>query len=86
MAGDCAIEVPHDSELIDSFECKETTTSNYKLQHIKPVVKALACSHLVSLKTDDHGLLCFQFMVKTEEGQTCYIEYFVSIQKFYFLI
>ncbi|XP_043463822.1 cell cycle checkpoint protein RAD1 isoform X2 [Leptopilina heterotoma] len=78
LAGDCTIEVPHDSELVDSFECKATTSSNYKLQHIKPVVKALACSHQVSIKTDDRGLLCFQYMVKTEEGQTCFIEYFMS--------
>ncbi|XP_033210813.1 cell cycle checkpoint protein RAD1 [Belonocnema kinseyi] len=78
LAGDCDIEVPHESELIDSFECKETASSCYKLAHIKPAMKALSCGNKVSIRTDDCGLLCFQYMVRTEEGHTCFIEYFIS--------
>ena len=84
LAGDCHIEVPHDSELVDSFECKANASSCYKLAHIKPAMKALSCGNKVSIRTDDCGLLCFQYMVRTEEGHTCFIEYFVRFQKILF--
>ncbi|XP_031776506.1 cell cycle checkpoint protein RAD1 [Apis florea] len=78
LAGICHIELPHDGELIDNFQCTSTATSSYKLTHIKPAMKALSCANKVSLRTDSFGLLCFQYMVKTDEGHTCYIEYYIS--------
>ncbi|KAK0080759.1 hypothetical protein PV325_013369 [Microctonus aethiopoides] len=78
LAGECRIELPHDSELIDTFQCKAEATFCYQYSHIKPATKALSCANKVSLKTDKDGLLCFQYMVKAEEGHMCYIEYYVS--------
>ncbi|XP_012138204.2 cell cycle checkpoint protein RAD1 isoform X1 [Megachile rotundata] len=78
IAGICHIELPHDGDLIDNFQCMSTATSSYRMSHIKPAMKALQCANKVSLRTDTCGLLCFQYMVKTDEGQTCYIEYYVS--------
>ncbi|KAK0166908.1 hypothetical protein PV327_004377 [Microctonus hyperodae] len=63
LAGECRIELPHDSELIDTFECKAEATFCYQYSHIKPATKALLCANKVSLKTDKDGLLCFQYMV-----------------------
>ena len=45
---------------------------------MKPCIKPLAISHKVSLRIDDTGLACFQFMVKMEDNHSCYIEFFVS--------
>lgn len=78
VAGECRSEIPRDSDLIDVFQCHATATSSYKLAHIKPVTKAFAHSTKLSLRTDQYGLLCFQFMLKTEEGRTCYIDYYIS--------
>lgn len=79
LAGICHIELPHDGELVDNFQCLSTTTSSYKLSHIKPAIKALSCANKVSLRTDTCGLLSFQYMVKTDEGHVCYIEYYVRV-------
>ncbi|XP_015592921.1 cell cycle checkpoint protein RAD1 [Cephus cinctus] len=78
IAGECRIELPRDSDLVESFECNTTANSCYKLAHIKPAMKALYCANKVSMRTDDCGLLCFQYMVKTDAGQTCYVEYYIS--------
>ncbi|XP_047365843.1 cell cycle checkpoint protein RAD1-like isoform X1 [Vespa velutina] len=78
LAGICHIELPHDGELVDNFQCTTVATTSYRLAHIKPAMKALSYANKVSLRTDDCGLLCFQYMVKTEEGHTCYIEYYIS--------
>lgn len=78
LAGICHVDLPHDGELVDSFQCTSTASSSYKLAHIKPAMKALSCANKVSLRTDICGLLCFQYMIKTDEGHTCYIEYYIS--------
>lgn len=78
LAGICHIELPHDGELVDNFQCLSTTISSYKLSHIKPAIKALSYANKVSLRIDTCGLLSFQYMVKTDEGHVCYIEYYIS--------
>jgi hypothetical protein len=49
----------------------------YKLSHVKPSAKSLAVSQKVSIRTDDRGLLCFQYMIPAD-NHTCFIEYCVS--------
>ncbi|KAG8235409.1 hypothetical protein J437_LFUL018628 [Ladona fulva] len=73
------VEIPKDSEMIESFQCTTVAISRYKYSHIKPSLKALALSTKVSIRTDDRGLLCFQYMIKTDDGYTCFVEYYVSI-------
>lgn len=79
LAGVCHIELPHDGDLIDNFQCTALAITSYRSCHIKPAMKALSYANKVSLRTDECGLLCFQYMVKSEEGRTCYIEYYVRI-------
>lgn len=79
LGGQCRIELPHDSELVDNFQCKAPATFGYKFMHIRPTLKALGCASKVSLRTDEFGLLCFQYMVKSDKGTPCYVEYFVRI-------
>lgn len=46
---------------------------------MRPAMKPLAISSKVSIRSDEDGLLCLQFMIQTEAKQLCYIEYFVSL-------
>ncbi|XP_015179482.1 PREDICTED: cell cycle checkpoint protein RAD1 isoform X2 [Polistes dominula] len=78
LAGICHIELPHDGDMIENFKCQAAATTKYKLAHIKPAMKALSCAYKTSLRTDTCGLLCFQYMIKTEEGNVCYVEYYIS--------
>lgn len=78
IAGECLVEFAHNNEMVESFQCKETTKFKYLLAHIKPAVKAMVCSSKISLRTNDSGLLCFQYMLKAENGTTCFIEFYVS--------
>jgi hypothetical protein len=50
----------------------------YKLSHVKPSSKSLAVSQKVSIRTDDRGLLCFQYMIPADNHK-CFIEYCVSM-------
>ncbi|XP_011868107.1 PREDICTED: cell cycle checkpoint protein RAD1-like isoform X2 [Vollenhovia emeryi] len=78
LGGICHVDLPHDSDLIDTFQCTSTTTSSFKLTHIKPAMKALSCANKVSIRINNTGLMSFQYMIKTECGQTCYMEYYIS--------
>ena len=50
----------------------------YKLLLLKPSVKALMQSSKVSIRTDHRGFLSLQFMIRNEDGQICFVEYYVS--------
>lgn len=50
----------------------------YKLSLIKPSVKALSVSSKVSMRTDHRGFLSLQYMIRNEDGQVCFVEYYVS--------
>ncbi len=53
-------------------------TDRYKISLLKPSVKALMLSSRVSIRTDRRGFLSMQYMIKTEDGQVCFVEHFVS--------
>ncbi|XP_043270522.1 cell cycle checkpoint protein RAD1 [Venturia canescens] len=78
LGGLCRIELPHDSDLVSYFKCKGPTTFGYKFSHIRPTMKALSCASKVSIRTDEYGLLSFQYMVKSDNGTLCYVEYYIS--------
>jgi hypothetical protein len=45
---------------------------------MKPSIKPLGIAQKVSLRIDDTGLICFQFMIKVEDNHNCYIDFYVS--------
>lgn len=45
---------------------------------MKPSIKPLGIAQKVSLRIDDTGLVCFQYMIKIEDSQHCYIDFYVS--------
>lgn len=77
-AGSTHSSFPKDSEMVESFQCSQTQTSRYKISLLKPSVKALALSTRISIRTDDRGFLSLQYMIRTEDGQICFVEYYCS--------
>ncbi|XP_054281578.1 cell cycle checkpoint protein RAD1-like isoform X2 [Macrosteles quadrilineatus] len=76
LAGDCQVHILHTSEMIEAFQCTKEIRSRFS--QIRPAMKPLAISVKVSVRTDDVGLLCLQFMIQTEAKQLCYIEYYCT--------
>lgn len=72
------VEVAGDSDLVELFQCPRTSSSRYRLALMKLSVKPLAQSQKVSLRTDARGFLCLQYMIKTDDGHICFVEFFCS--------
>nr|CAD7204115.1 unnamed protein product [Timema douglasi] len=49
----------------------------YQFSSVKSSFKSLAISEKASIRIDENGLLCFQYMIPTD-AETCFIEYYVS--------
>ncbi|XP_053304109.1 cell cycle checkpoint protein RAD1 [Spea bombifrons] len=75
-AGSAHLDYPKDSDLIEAFQCSQTQTNRYKISLIKPSTKALALSCKVSIRTDNRGFLSLQYMIRNEDGQICFVEYY----------
>ncbi|CAL1538335.1 unnamed protein product [Lymnaea stagnalis] len=69
---------PKDSEMVESFQCTQTQTNRYKISLLKPTVKALTLSTRISIRTDSRGFLSLQYMLRIEENQICFVEYFCA--------
>ncbi|KAG8512665.1 Cell cycle checkpoint protein RAD1 [Galemys pyrenaicus] len=48
----------------------------YKISLLKPSTKALVLSCKVSIRTDNRGFLSLQYMIRNEDGQVCFVEYY----------
>ncbi|KAM4050594.1 cell cycle checkpoint protein RAD1 [Anomaloglossus baeobatrachus] len=77
-AGSAHLDYPKDSDLIEAFHCTQTQSNRYKISLLKPSTKALALSCKVSIRTDNRGFLSLQYMVRNEDGQICFVEYYCS--------
>ncbi|XP_053159733.1 cell cycle checkpoint protein RAD1 isoform X1 [Hemicordylus capensis] len=75
-SGSAHFDYPKDSDLIEAFHCNEIQTNRYKISLLKPSVKALALSCKVSIRTDNRGFLSLQYMIRNEDGQICFVEYY----------
>ncbi|XP_019373526.1 PREDICTED: cell cycle checkpoint protein RAD1 [Gavialis gangeticus] len=75
-AGSAHLDYPKDSDLMEVFQCNQTQTNRYKISLLKPSTKALALSCKVSIRTDTRGFLSLQYMIRNEDGQICFVEYY----------
>uniref|UniRef100_T1JFA1 Cell cycle checkpoint protein RAD1 n=1 Tax=Strigamia maritima TaxID=126957 RepID=T1JFA1_STRMM len=72
------IEYPNDMDDLTSNECTQTKAIKYKTSLLKPSLKPLLISQKVSIRTDERDILCLQYLVKMEDGQITFIEYYCS--------
>ncbi|KFQ35395.1 Cell cycle checkpoint protein RAD1 [Mesitornis unicolor] len=75
-AGSAHLDYPRDSDLMEVFHCNQTQTNRYKISLLKPSTKALALSCKVSIRIDAQGFLSLQYMIRNEDGQICFVEYY----------
>ncbi|KAK1176114.1 cell cycle checkpoint protein RAD1 [Acipenser oxyrinchus oxyrinchus] len=75
-SGSAHCDYPKDSDMMEVFQCTQTQTNRYKMSLLKPSTKALSLSCKVSIRTDNRGFLSLQYMVRNDDGQICFIEYF----------
>ncbi|XP_075226566.1 radiation insensitive 1 [Lycorma delicatula] len=75
ITSQCYVDIPKNSEMVETFLSNGPAKSKYKYSQIKPAIKILAASTKSSVRTNEEGLLCFQFMIKTISKQIVYVEY-----------
>ncbi|XP_043926121.1 cell cycle checkpoint protein RAD1 [Protopterus annectens] len=75
-AGSAHCDYPKDSDMMEAFHCTQTQINKYKISLLKPSTKALALSCKVSIRTDNRGFLSLQYMIRNEDGQICFVEYY----------
>ncbi|XP_076473064.1 cell cycle checkpoint protein RAD1-like isoform X1 [Babylonia areolata] len=67
-----------DSDMVEAFQCTQTQSNRYKMQLLRPSSKALALSARISIRTDARGFLSLQYMIRNDDGQVCFVEFFCA--------
>ncbi|KAK1785955.1 hypothetical protein P4O66_017702 [Electrophorus voltai] len=75
-SGNAHYDYPKDSDMMELFQCTKTQTNRYKMSLLKPSTKALGLSCKVSVRTDSRGFLSLQYLVRNDDGQICFVEYY----------
>ncbi|KAL1260768.1 hypothetical protein QQF64_008595 [Cirrhinus molitorella] len=75
-SGNAHYDYPKDSDMMELFQCTKIQTNRYKMSLLKPSTKALALSCKVSVRTDSRGFLSLQYLVRNDDGQICFVEYY----------
>lgn len=70
--GDLEIRISCHSSLVTHFTLSsdDPVTARYRLSLFKQALKPLTLAEKVSLRVDDRGILCIQYMVRVEEQKT----------------
>lgn len=69
-------DIHKDSDMVESFQCSEESIGHYRLALLKPSLKAVNLASKICIRMDRRGILSFQFMIKNEGGQICFVEYY----------
>uniref|UniRef100_A0AAY4DM51 Uncharacterized protein n=1 Tax=Denticeps clupeoides TaxID=299321 RepID=A0AAY4DM51_9TELE len=75
-SGNAHYDYPKDSDMMELFQCTKTQTNRYKMSLLKSSTKALALSCKASVRTDSRGFLSLQYLVRSDDGQICFVEYY----------
>lgn len=67
-----------ESDMVEAFQCMQTQSNRYKMQLLRPSSKALALSTRISIRTDARGFLSLQYMIRNDDGQVCFVEFFCA--------
>lgn len=71
------LQYPPVMSLIKAPHCVPIVNCDrYKMSLLKPSTKALALSCKVSVRTDSRGFLSLQYLVRNDDGQICFVEYY----------
>jgi len=76
IAGSSTQDFPQDSDMIEGFLCQKHASHRYRIALIKPCIRALSVADKVSVRIDIRGFLSLQFLVKNEDGQISFVEFY----------
>jgi len=76
-AGDCNVDVPNTSDMVELFTSTATSTAKYKLAMLRHGIKPLTLSEKVSIRMDERDFLCLQYMVRTDDGPA-FLEFYCA--------
>uniref|UniRef100_A0A672F5U6 RAD1 homolog (S. pombe) n=1 Tax=Salarias fasciatus TaxID=181472 RepID=A0A672F5U6_SALFA len=75
-SGNAHYDYSKDSDMMELFKCTKTQTNRYKMSLLKPSTKALALSCKVSVRTNSRGFLSLQYLIRNDDGQICFVEFY----------
>ncbi|KAM0787227.1 hypothetical protein ACM66B_006465 [Microbotryomycetes sp. NB124-2] len=61
--GSAEMDYPNDRDVLETYECLQDVSNSYKYSHIMHTKQALVNSIKTSIRTQDDGLMSFQFMI-----------------------
>jgi len=76
IAGSSTQDFPQDSDMIEAFYCQNLASHRYRMALIKPCIRALSVADKVSVRVDFRGFLSLQFLIKNEDGQISFVEFY----------
>ena len=75
--GSCQVDYPREAEAFETFESKETQTLTFKLEFLKPCIKALSHATKTQLKLNEKGMLSLKHMITSEDKQHTFVDFFL---------
>jgi len=76
ISGSSTQDFPQDSDMIEAFLCHKHASHRYRISLIKPCIRALSVADKVSVRIDYRGFLSLQFLIKNEDGQISFVEFY----------
>uniref|UniRef100_A0A915CZG6 Cell cycle checkpoint protein RAD1 n=1 Tax=Ditylenchus dipsaci TaxID=166011 RepID=A0A915CZG6_9BILA len=77
--GKIKTEIPSHSEQVELLECLENRVCHsYKISLIRRILGCFAISDKVSIRINEHGVICFQFLIPLTEDQHHFVEIFCT--------
>ncbi|KAK4048905.1 checkpoint clamp complex protein Rad1 [Microbotryomycetes sp. JL201] len=61
--GSTEMDYPNDRDVLETYECLQNVSNSYKYSHLMHTKQALMSSIKTSIRTQDDGLMSFQFMI-----------------------
>jgi len=80
--GDCTVEIPDNSDIVETFVSSSISSARYKLASLKHGIKPLTLSEKVSVRMDSRDFLCLQYMVRTDDGPA-FLEFYCAPEEEY---
>jgi len=80
--GDCSVEIPDNSDIVETFSSSAISSARYKLASLKHGIKPLSLSEKVSVRMDSRDFLCLQYMVRTDDGPA-FLEFYCAPEEEY---
>jgi cell cycle checkpoint protein len=78
LAGESRIQYSDDSNVIETFQCEEEMTVVYNFKMIQSSFKALGISTKTSVRINNEGMICLQFLVPISHNHSTFVDIYVE--------